>query len=134
LRSNWLAELESAIALGDAMNTKDTGLRLGSLIVAAVLGLSSCSTEQQPTPSAETMPNVSVLAVKQTNIPDVLEAVGTVRAAETSDLASQIMGNIVEIRVHEGDRVYRRQVLAVIDDSQPRTAGKHYSVVNPDRR
>jgi RND family efflux transporter MFP subunit len=31
-----------------------------------------------------------------------------------------MMGNIVEIRAHEGDHVQRGQVLAVIDDSQPR--------------
>jgi multidrug efflux pump subunit AcrA (membrane-fusion protein) len=105
------------------MNANNTGLRLGCLIVAAVLGGSGCSTEQQAeVPSTETVRNVSVLAVKQDNIPDVLEAVGTVRAAQTSDLASQMMGNIVEIRVHEGDRVYRGKVLAVIDDSQPRAA------------
>jgi RND family efflux transporter MFP subunit len=52
----------------------------------------------------------------------LLEAVGTVRAAETSQLASQMMGNIVELRAHEGDRVQRGQVLAVIDDAQPRAA------------
>ena len=63
-----------------------------------------------------------MLAVKQDKVPDVLEAVGTVRAAQSSDLASQMMGNILEIRVREGDRVYRGEVLAVIDDSQPRAA------------
>ena len=105
------------------MNTGNAGRRLGVLVVAAMLGLSSCSTEQQPkVSSTETVRDVSVLAVKQANIPDVLEAVGTVRAVQTSDLASQMMGNIVEIRVHEGDRVRRGQVLAVIDDSQPRAA------------
>ena len=105
------------------MNTGNAGRRLGVLVVAAMLGLSSCSTEQQPkVSSTETVRDVSVLAVKQANIPDVLEAVGTVRAVQTSDLASQMMGNIVEIRVHEGDRVHRGQVLAVIDDSQPRAA------------
>jgi RND family efflux transporter MFP subunit len=103
------------------MNAKNTGLRLGVLILAAVLGLSGCSTEQQDKVSAaETVRDVSVLALKQATIPDVLEAVGTVRATQTSDLASQMMGNIVEIRVHEGDQVHRGQVLAVIDDSQPR--------------
>jgi RND family efflux transporter MFP subunit len=103
------------------MNTKNAGPRLGALIAAAVLSLSSCSTEQQAkTPSAETVRDVSVLALKPANIPDVLQAVGTVRAAQTSDLASQMMGNIVEIRVQEGDRIHRGQVLAVIDDSQPR--------------
>jgi len=103
------------------MNLKDTGLKLGSLIVAAAFGLSGCSSERQAKlPSAETIRDVSVLALKRANIPDVLEAVGTVRAAQTSDLASQMMGNIVEIRAHEGDQVHRGQVLAVIDDSQPR--------------
>ena len=63
-----------------------------------------------------------VLVVQPTEVPDLLEAVGTVRAAQTSQLASQMMGNIVEIRVHEGDRVQRGQVLAVIDDTQPRAA------------
>ncbi len=51
-----------------------------------------------------------------------LEAVGTVRAAQTSQVASQMMGNIVEIRAHEGDRVQSGQVLAIIDDAQPRAA------------
>src|SRR5262252_10816003 len=102
---------------------KNTGLRLDSLIIAAVLGLSSCSTEHQAkVSSTETVQGVSVLAVKQYNIPDVLEAVGTVRTSETSDLASQMMGNIVEIKIQEGDRVHRGQALAVIDDSQPRAA------------
>ena len=32
------------------------------------------------------------------------------------------MGNIVAVNVHEGDRVRRGQILAVIDDSQPRAA------------
>ena len=68
------------------------------------------------------MRNVPVFSVRQANLPDLLEAAGTVRAAQTSDLASQMMGTIVEIRVHEGDRVQRGQVLAVIDDSQPRAA------------
>jgi len=121
LVAQW--QLKSAIALGEAMNIEDTGLKLGALIVAAALGLSSCSTGQRAeVPSAETVRDVSVLALKQANVPDVLEEVGTVRAAQTSDLASQMMGNIVEIRVHEGDRVSRGQVLAVIDDSQPRAA------------
>jgi RND family efflux transporter MFP subunit len=112
-----------AIVFGDAMNTTNKALRVGPLIVATLLGLGSCSTEQQArVPSAETVGDVSVVALKQTNVPDVLEAVGTVRAAQASDLASQMMGNIGEIRVHEGDRVHRGQVLAVIDDSQPRAA------------
>lgn len=93
------------------------------LLVTAAGALSGCSSERQPAPATpETVRNVSVLSVQRADVPDFLEAVGTVRAAQTSQLASQMMGNIVEVRVHEGDRVRRGQVLAVIDDAQPRAA------------
>jgi len=105
------------------MTRMNTRLKLGSLIVAIVVGFSSCSTEQSvKVQSLETVRHIPVLAVQQADVPDLLEAAGTVRAAQTSDLASQLMGNIVEIRAREGDRVQRGQVLAVIDDSQPRVA------------
>jgi membrane fusion protein, multidrug efflux system len=93
------------------------------LMLPAVLVLAGCSGEQTRTaPSPETVRDIPVLAVQQANVPDLLEAVGTVRAAQTSDASSQMMGNIVEIRAHEGDHVQRGQVLAIIDDSQPRAA------------
>src|SRR5208337_400400 len=105
------------------MNRMNTGPRLSLLALLAAIGLAGCSNEQTRTaPSPETVRNISVLAVQQASVPDLLEAVGTVRAAQTSDAASQMMGNIVEIRAHEGDHVQRSQVLAVIDDSQPRAA------------
>jgi len=105
------------------MNRTKSGLKLGLLTLAAIAGLNACSTDEQAkATSPETVRNISVLAAQQANVPDLLEAVGTVRAAQTSDVASQMMGNIVEMRAHEGDRVQIGQVLAVIDDSQPRAA------------
>ncbi len=91
------------------------------VVTAAIASSSSCSSDRsRPAPAPEVVRGVPVLAVQQTIVPHVLEAVGTVRAAQTSTLASQMMGNIVEVRVHEGDRVQHGQVLALIDDSQPR--------------
>ncbi len=105
------------------MNRMNTGLRLSLLVLLAAISLAGCSSEKtRSAPSPETVWNIPVLAVQQANVPDLLETVGTVRAAQTSDAASQMMGNIVEIRAHEGDHVQRGQVLAVIDDSQPRAA------------
>ncbi len=105
------------------MKRMNTGPGFSFLVLLAVVSLAGCSSEQTPAaPSPETVRNIPVLAVQQASVPDLLEAVGTVRAAQTSDAASQMMGNIVEIRVHEGDHVQRGQVLAVIDDSQPRAA------------
>ena len=99
-------------------STATAGLIALLLAAAALVG---CSSEQKTVSAApETVSNVSVLSVHRANVPDVLEAVGTVRAVQTSLIASQMMGNIVDIRVHEGDRVHRGQVLAVLDDAQPR--------------
>ncbi len=97
----------------------------GFLPVAVILagGLSACSSDQPSKPAApETVRNISVLVVQRADVPDWLEAVGTVRAAQSSQIASQVTGNLVELRAHEGDRVQRGQVLAVIDDAQPRAA------------
>jgi len=92
------------------------------LCLVASGGLSSCSDERHTQPEApETVSNVTVIVAQTTTAPDWLEAVGTVRAAQTSQVASQMMGNIVEIRAHEGDRVQSGQVLAVLNDAQPRS-------------
>jgi len=89
-------------------------------LMAALVG---CSGERETVNAApETVGNVSVISARAAIIPDVVEAVGTLHAAQTSQLAAQMMGNIVEIRVREGDHVRRGQVLAVIDDAQPRAA------------
>lgn len=105
-------------------------LKKGSAVVTAALlstflalTMSACSAERRSVnAAAETVSNVSVTSAQVAHIPDVIEAVGTLRAAETSQLAAQMMGNIVEIRVREGDHVRRGQVLAVIDEAQPRAA------------
>ena len=94
-------------------------------LASAVLILTSvgCSNERQSVNSVpETVSNVSLVSAQSASIADVVEAVGTLRAAETSQLAAQMMGNIVEVRAREGDHVQRGQLLAVIDDAQPRAA------------
>lgn len=124
--------VKSAVPGANAMTLTLAKKRKGSasiapfttlVFAALILMLVGCSSERQPVNAApETLSNVSIVSAQTANIPDVVEAVGTLKAAETSQLAAQMMGNIVEIRVHEGDRVQRGQVLAVIDDAQPRAA------------
>jgi len=97
-----------------------------TLVLAASLAgivAGGCSTDRaRTTGSLEVVTGVSVAEARSEEVPDWLEAVGTVRASQTADIASQISGNILEVRVHEGDRVRAGQVLAVIDDSLARTA------------
>jgi RND family efflux transporter MFP subunit len=105
------------------MNLVNSTFRLSLLLLVVAGVLTGCSSDRSATPAApESVSNVQVLPVQRANVPDLLEAIGTVRAAQTSHLASQMMGNIVEIRVHEGDRVRRGQVLAVMDGALPRAA------------
>ena len=91
--------------------------------VALCAVFAGCTNERRAATTApETLNNVSVIAVQETTVPDWLEAVGTVRATQTSQVSSQVMGNISEIRAHEGDLVQGGQVLATIDDAQSRSA------------
>jgi RND family efflux transporter MFP subunit len=105
------------------MRYKNQVITVGLALIAVLSGvLSGCSSEHRAEPAAlESVNNVPVILTHRTTVPDWLEAVGSVRAAQTSQVSSQMMGNIVEIRSHEGDRVQNGQVLATIDDAQPRS-------------
>ncbi|HEV2448684.1 MAG TPA: efflux RND transporter periplasmic adaptor subunit [Candidatus Sulfopaludibacter sp.] len=94
-----------------------------AVVAAALGGMSACSESRRVQATApETVRNVSVIVAERSKASNWLEAVGTVRAAQTSQVASQLMGTIMEIRAHEGDRVEQGQILAVLDDAQPRAA------------
>jgi len=87
------------------------------LIVGALTSCSSRKAETTATP--EVVHGVQLSQATSAEIPDVLEAPGTVHAFETAQLAPQMMGTIVAVKVHEGDRVSRGEVLALIDAAQP---------------
>ena len=96
---------------------------IGLLAVGIAFLLSGCSSE--PRVIASTPPvvrNMEIVVATTTRIPDVLEAVGTVRAYQTSQLATQATGTITQVRVREGDRVLRGETLAVIDQAAPSAA------------
>jgi RND family efflux transporter MFP subunit len=104
-------------------------------IILSTLLLGACGEQtRKAAVEPETVHNVPLIEVQQKNMLDVLDAIGTTRAAQTSMLASQSMGTLVEIRVHEGDRVQRGQILAVIDDSQARAALDHANAADAATR
>jgi RND family efflux transporter MFP subunit len=92
--------------------------------LAGVVGLlNACSSDRNVSASApEMVRNLAVITAHTANVPDLLEAVGTVHATLASQLASQVMGTIAEVRVREGDTVKRGEVLAIIDDREPTAA------------
>jgi multidrug efflux pump subunit AcrA (membrane-fusion protein) len=81
--------------------------RLIPLALVLAGGLSGCSSELQPAAAApETVHNVSVLPVQRADVPDLLEAVGLVRATQTK-AASQMSGTSLEIQCIRGSRAAR---------------------------
>ena len=106
------------------MNGRHRVFAVFSLLIAGLGGgMLACSSENRVPPVApETVSGGAVVVAQSTTAADSLEAVGTVRAAQSTQIASQTVGNIVMIRTQEGDRVQGGQILAVIDDAQPRAA------------
>ena len=98
-----------------------------SLAVAAtalaIAGLAGCS-ENRPTTQAapEKLHGVALIQLQKVTVPDAIEAMGTVRAALSAQLASQVMGTITRVNVYEGDHVRRGEVLVSIDEAQQQAA------------
>lgn len=91
---------------------------------AALLLFAACSH-----PAATTPPPAAVSApvevVHATDVAETRAIAGSVRAATVASLAARVMGNVVAVRVREGDRVRAGQVLVEIDDrvARAQTAG-----------
>ena len=78
--------------------------------------------EANAAPAPELVRDVTLFTAQRTTVPDFVEATGTVRASQSAQLSSQVMGTITRVNVHEGDRVRRGEVLITIDEAQQRAA------------
>jgi len=97
--------------------------QLRILLAAGVIGLVGCSEHEQATHTVpEQAHDVAITEIRKTAVPDFVEVTGTVRAALSTPLASQVMGTIRRVNAHEGDRVRRGQVLVSIDEAQQQAA------------
>jgi RND family efflux transporter MFP subunit len=87
------------------------------------LSAAGCGGEKQ---TAAAVPpvvrDVTLVQSQRMTIPDYVKAMGTVHAAQTSQLSSQIVATITAIRVHEGQQVRKGDVLIVLDDAQQQAA------------
>jgi multidrug efflux system membrane fusion protein len=104
------------------LNSSSRGLILALILVLGAALVGCGERRQAPAVAPETVQGLAVVTAQRQAVPDTLEAVGTVRAAQTSQVASQLLANIVEIRASEGTRVSKGDLLAVLDDAQPRAA------------
>lgn len=90
-----------------------------TLLIFALLGSSlaiSCSKKPETSQASPVLQGTKIETVKTSSVDDYYEAVGTVRAKTSSVVAARIMGNIVSLRVREGDRVRAGQTLVEIEN------------------
>jgi multidrug efflux pump subunit AcrA (membrane-fusion protein) len=80
-----------------------------------------CGEKIEPGTTSQTAPVVQNVVVETAAIkeyPVLYDAVGTVQAGATVNLASKLMGTIEKVKVREGDQVKAGDVLIVVDQRQ----------------
>ena len=98
-------------------------LLLLGMVSTGLGGLMACNKDSQhATVTPEVLHKVTLLTAQKAMAPEYIEATGTVRAAQSALLSSQVMGTVARVNVREGDRVRRGEVLITIDAAQQRSA------------
>ena len=86
--------------------------------MALLLLLISCSKKPETSQNMPIVEGAKIETVQPTSVDDYYEAVGTVRARNSSVVAARIMGTIVALHVREGDTVRAGQTLIEIESRE----------------
>jgi RND family efflux transporter MFP subunit len=93
--------------------------RLSWFSLSLTLVVAGCGEKRETVAAAPPIVrDVALVRAQRATIPDYVEAMGTVHAAQTSQLSSQIVATITAIRAHEGQHVRKGDVLVILDDAQ----------------
>jgi RND family efflux transporter MFP subunit len=82
---------------------------------AAILVLGACARKPAPGSSERPRSAGTPIAVTDTLITDAFEASGTAQPVRLATLSTKLMGTVMEVSVHEGDRVVADQLLMRLD-------------------
>lgn len=94
---------------------------LMTVFLTVLLVVGGCSSNPTVVAKApETVRGLSLIQVQERDVPDLFEAVGTVRASRTSPISAEMAGLVVAVNVREGDIVKQDQTLLTIEDVQPK--------------
>jgi len=93
------------------MNLPKTLLLAGATTLAAACG----GPDAEPSAAAPVVTAGTVVTVIDTVVPSVLDASGVAEPIAQATLATKLMGAVTAVRVREGDRVTKGQVLLEID-------------------
>ena len=91
----------------------------GIVLLAAVFSAAGCSkkhdAEIAKTAAVTVVKGVTLETVKAVAVPDLLDVIGSVRARTSAVVSTRIPGSISVLRVREGDRVKKGQLLLQLD-------------------
>ena len=97
---------------------------------ALTLALTGCSGKEHEDGNKQVEPaavvtGITIETVKIVNVPETQEIVGTVRARTSAVVSTRIPGTVSVLRVQEGERVRKGQLLAQLDaqENQANAAG-----------
>lgn len=84
------------------------------LCVSAV-AIAGCSNKSAAPQMPVVVTGLAVGLAHTKKMPSTIHAIGTVQAAESELLSSQVTGRVTSVAVHEGDSVMKGQTLVVLD-------------------
>ena len=100
------------------------------LVIAPLVAVTGCASKAERTAAVETKARptpVKTIRVEESDWPSFYDAVGTVRARSSAQVASRVMSYVRQVDVTVGDRVRQGQRLIVLDardlESRGRQAG-----------
>ncbi len=91
------------------------------IIYLLIIAFSGCSEKIEPGNSKEEIPGFIKTRISEARIekqPLLYEAMGTVRATDSSTLSSKLMAAVKAINIKEGDFVKKGDILILLDNSQ----------------
>ncbi|MEI6827975.1 MAG: efflux RND transporter periplasmic adaptor subunit [Desulfuromonadales bacterium] len=114
-----------------------------AILLISTLSVGGCSKEHAADKAAEkaaeapaaVVSGVTIETVKSAAIPELLDVVGSVRARTSAVVSTRIPGSISLLKVREGDRVSKGQLLAQLDARENQaTAAAAVAAVDEARR
>ncbi|MEZ4412332.1 MAG: efflux RND transporter periplasmic adaptor subunit [Gemmatimonadales bacterium] len=84
-------------------------------VLLASLALGACGSDTEQTPGEKLPLGGTAVAVTDTTVVDAFEAAGTANPVRAATLSTKLMGSVVAVPVHEGDRVAAGTLLVRLD-------------------
>jgi RND family efflux transporter MFP subunit len=98
--------------------TRTYYLRTAALLSVCAITLAGCAPSKPISRTSEVVRGLTVAQVREAEIPDVVDATGTLQAKESAILSSQMVGRVTSVAVHEGDSVHAGELLVSLDATE----------------